>query len=89
MSEQPDNEAWTRYAKALISAMDEVLAEADEELHPLLLETADYWLSVGLAMGTERRKDALRLLFLIEAEERNRAELSADAVAFAAEALEP
>ena len=31
--------------------MREVLAESPEDLHGLLLETADYWLSLGLAIG--------------------------------------
>jgi hypothetical protein len=53
----------------------------------VLMETADYWLSLGLAIGAERPEAATRLLHLIEAEEPERAELTADAQHFVAEAL--
>ncbi len=45
--------------------MREVLQETPDEVHPALLETADYWLSLGLAMGLERPGEADRLLSLI------------------------
>jgi hypothetical protein len=67
--------------------MAEVLAEFPEELRPHALETADYWISVGLAIGLERRREARRLLELIEAEEMERLELIDDATAFVQEAL--
>jgi len=79
--------AWDRYGRAIVRGMAEVLAEAPEAVHTLLLETADYWLSVGLAIGAEDRAAADRLLRLIEAEDRGQAELTADATAFVTEAL--
>ena len=60
---------------------------APEDLHPHLLETADYWLSVGLAMGLRRPEDARRLLEVIESEDHDRTELEADAEAFSRDAL--
>jgi hypothetical protein len=51
------------------------------------LETADYWLSLGLAIGTEQPEAAVRLLRLIETEEPERAELTTDAKQFVTEAL--
>ncbi|MHB8685155.1 MAG: hypothetical protein ACYC9X_12620 [Dehalococcoidia bacterium] len=81
-------EGWERYGRAVIRSMQEVLAEAPEDVHALLLETADYWLSLGLAIGLRRPADAERLLALIhggDAVERD--ELDADAAAFSAEAL--
>jgi hypothetical protein len=51
------------------------------------METADYWLSMGLAIGTAHPDAAHRLLRLIEAEEPERAELGTDAEQFIAEAL--
>jgi hypothetical protein len=53
----------------------------------MLLETADYWLSLGLAIGTEQPEMASRLLHLIETEESERVELTVDAQHFVAEAL--
>jgi hypothetical protein len=51
------------------------------------METADYWLSLGLAIGTEQPETARRLLRLIETEEPELLELTADAEHFVAEAL--
>lgn len=79
--------AWNQYGRALIHAMAEITAELPEEFHSIVLETADYWLSLGLAIGTQQRKQALRLLDLIEAEESGRTELAADVEAFCEEAL--
>jgi hypothetical protein len=45
--QEPLGENWGRYGRALIKSMREVLAESPEDLHGLLLETADYWLSLG------------------------------------------
>jgi len=85
--ERRNDEHWKGYGRALLGAMQEVLAESPEELHPYLLETADYWLSVGLAMGLRQPEEARRLLELIESEEGNRTELEADGEASAGEAL--
>jgi hypothetical protein len=79
--------AWTSYGRALTGAMAEVLDEVPEELRPHVLETADYWISVGLTIGLERPHQARRLLALIEAEEAERAALAEDAAAFIEEAL--
>lgn len=78
---------WERYGRAVIGSMLEVLEEAEEEHHPLLLEAADYWLSLGLAIGLSRPNDAERLLGLIEAEDAGRRELNEDAAAFCREAF--
>jgi hypothetical protein len=48
----PSNqEDWERYGRALHRAMAEVLQEFPEEARPNALETADYWISVGLTIG--------------------------------------
>jgi len=78
---------WERYGHALHSAMSEVLEEFPEEARPHALETADYWISVGLTIGLERPHQARRLLELIEAEEAERAALVEDAAAFLEEVL--
>ena len=82
------NDLWTRYGRTLTSAMAEVLDEIPEELRSHVLETADYWISVGLTIGVERPHQARRLLELIEVEEFERATLAEDAAAFIEEALE-
>jgi len=89
VSKMPDEatEEWRRYGSAVIAAMADVLDQAHDESHPVLLETADYWLSLGLTIGVNRPEDGRRLLHLIEAEEPNRKELSADAEAFISEVL--
>jgi hypothetical protein len=79
---------WSRYGKTLMRAMAEVLDEIPEELHSHVLETADYWISVGLTIGLERPHQARRLLELIEVDESERATLAEDAAAFIEEALE-
>ena len=79
--------AWRRYATALVHSMEDVRAETPEDVHTLLMETADYWLSLGLAIGTEQPEMASRLLRLIETEEPELVELNADAQHFVAEAL--
>ena len=78
---------WERYGRALHAAMAEVLEEFPEEVRPQALETADYWISVGLTIGLERPHQARRLLELIEAEEAERVALAEDAAAFVEEAL--
>ena len=80
-------EAWNRYGKALTRAMAEVLEEVPEEVRPHVLETADYWISMGLTIGLERPHQARLLLELIEAEEIERAALAEDAASFVEEAL--
>jgi hypothetical protein len=81
------SEAWTTYGRALTGAMAGVLDEIPEELRPHVLETADYWISVGLTLGLERPHQARLLLEVIEAEEAERAALAEDAAAFIEEAL--
>jgi hypothetical protein len=82
-----DGDGWQRYGRAIMGAMAEVLAELPEEARPHALETADYWLSVGLVIGLERPTEASKLLQLIEADENERAALSHDGAGFIAEAL--
>jgi hypothetical protein len=81
------NGAWERYGRALTGAMSEVLGELPEESRAHALETADYWLSVGLVIGLERPAEARRLLALIEEDEAERAALGTDAASFVEEAL--
>jgi hypothetical protein len=78
---------WRRYGAALTGAMTEVLEELPEEARAHALETADYWLSVGITLGLERPDQARELLGLIEADEGERAALVDDAAAFLDEAL--
>jgi hypothetical protein len=73
------NDEWARYGRALIGAMTEVLDETPPEMHANLLETADYWLSVGLALGVRDPAQAQQLLAVIEAHEAERGELAGDA----------
>ncbi len=89
MTRQPSIE-WQRYGGALIRAMAEVLRETPEESHPLLLETADYWLSLGLALGIARPNEARRLLDLLLShdEQESRAELEKDGVELCGEVLQ-
>ncbi len=82
-----DDPRWQRYGAALTRSMREVLDELPEDVRPHALETADYWLSVGIALGLEKPEPARRLLELIEADETERAALAEDAAAFADEAL--
>ena len=79
---------WDRYGRALLQGMQEVLNETPAELHSMLLETADYWLSLGLAVGASDAEAAQRLLAVIESEEPERAELADDAAQFVSDALE-
>ena len=59
--------------------MTEVLEETPEEIHANLLETADYWLSLGLVLGIHEPDRGRRLLHLIEQHEAERGELQKDA----------
>lgn len=81
------DDRWERYGRAMLQAMQEVLAETPADLHPLLLETADYWLSLGLAIGRSDPDAAAGLLDVIEADGPERSELDDDAAQFAANAL--
>jgi hypothetical protein len=76
-----------RYGRAVHRAMAELLDEFPENVRPHAVEVADYWLSLGLAIGLEHASEAQRLLGLIEANEEEMAELSHDADAFLEEAL--
>jgi hypothetical protein len=76
-----------RYGRALIGAMAEVLDEIPDDLRPHVLETADYWLSVGLTLALERPTEARALLELVERETTERAAIAEDAAAFLAEVL--
>ncbi|MGD0863654.1 MAG: hypothetical protein ABSA21_13025 [Candidatus Limnocylindrales bacterium] len=80
-------DGWERYGRALTRAMAEVLEEFPEESRPNALETADYWISVGLTLGLERPHQARQLLELIEADGSERIALEKDAAAFIEEAL--
>lgn len=84
------SEEWKRYGLAVIRSMSEVLEETPAESHSLLLETADYWLSLGLACGMARPGEAARLLALIQAhdEEETREELEKDAAELCGEVFE-
>ena len=82
------DERWQRYGRALLHSMADVREETPEDVHTLLMETADYWLSLGLAIGATQPEAASRLLQLIESDERERDELTADAEHFIAEALQ-
>ena len=80
--------AWERYGRAVITSMSQVLEEAHEDAHAQVLETADYWLSLGLAIALRRPADAERLLAIIVShDEEPRSEIDQDADAFCAEAL--
>ena len=63
----------------MIDSMSEVLAETPDEAHANLLETADYWLSLGLVLGLRDPAQASQLLQVIEAHEAERGELERDA----------
>jgi hypothetical protein len=73
------DDEWTRYGRALIGAMSEVLDETPPQTHANLLETADYWLSIGLALGLGDPSQAQQLLAVIEAHEAERGALASDA----------
>ena len=59
--------------------MSEVLQETPEGMHANLLETADYWLSLGLVLGLRDSGQAKHLLDIIEAEHEERGQLERDA----------
>jgi hypothetical protein len=73
------DDQWARYGRALIASMSEVLVETPDDIHANLLETADYWLSLGLALGLQDPGRARLLLHVIEQHEAERGELQQDA----------
>jgi len=81
------DEQWARYGRALIGSMSEVLTETPDETHANLLETADYWLSLGLVLGLRDPSQATQLLRVIEAHEAERGELERDATSLISQAL--
>ena len=78
MSEKQNGE-WGRYGGAMIEAMLEVLEEADDSHRELLLETADYWLGVGITIGLRRPDQAHTLLGVIHGGDDEGGELLSDA----------
>jgi hypothetical protein len=86
--QEPVGEDWTRYGRAIIESMREVLAESSEDMHGLLLETADYWLSLGLVIGLRKPADAELLLRLIQQDHiEESGELENDGATLCAEVL--
>jgi hypothetical protein len=84
--QEPVGEDWERYGRAVIDSMREVLAESPEDLHGLLLETADYWLSLGLLIGLRKPADAELLLKLIQQNDiEDSGELDSDGAALCTE----
>jgi hypothetical protein len=79
---------WSQYGRALISSMSEVLAETPDDIHANLLETADYWLSLGLVLGLRDPAQARQLLEVIEAHEAERGELERDATGLIGQVFE-
>jgi hypothetical protein len=85
---QQQDAAWDRYGRAVIGSMAEVLRQTEEASHAHMLETADYWLSLGLSIGLGKATDAERLLAVILAHDAEpRAEMEQDADEFCREAL--
>jgi hypothetical protein len=82
------DEQWARYGRALISSMSEVLGETPDEIHANLLETADYWLSLGLVLGLRDPAQAEQLFQVIEAHEAERGELERDAAGLISQVFE-
>jgi hypothetical protein len=79
---------WSQYGRALISSMSEALAETPDDIHANLLETADYWLSLGLVLGLREPAQARQLLQVIEAHEAERGELERDATGLVSQIFE-
>jgi hypothetical protein len=78
---------WERYARALLTTMAAVLGEADERHRELLLETANYWLAMGLVLGLERPDAATRLVSIVEPRAEDQDELREDAHDFIEDAV--
>ena len=79
MDEASAPAGWDAYGRALLTSMSGVLAEVPEGHHAKFLETADFWLALGLATGLERPSEARRLLELMEPDVESRREISRDA----------
>ena len=79
MNEASSPADWDAYGRALLTSMSGVLAEVPEDHHPKFLETADFWLALGLATGLERPSQAKHLLELMEPDQEARTEISLDA----------
>ena len=86
-SEPTPSAEWSRYGGALSVAMSEVVAEVEEDMRPLLVETAEYWLAIGLIVGVHHDDAARRLLHVIERDEKEVTELANDAASFINQAL--
>jgi hypothetical protein len=82
-----NGQGWERYGKAVVATMADVLENVADDHHALLLETADYWLSLGLAIAVTEPDKGNELLSLIETEEGNRTELVADGEEFVRAAI--
>jgi hypothetical protein len=78
------DEEWTRYGRSMIEAMSDVLEEVDDRHRGVLLETADFWLSLGLILGLERPEEARRVVDVLLSQGGDRAELLSDAEDFLA-----
>ena len=76
-----------RYGRAVHRAMAELFDGSPENAQPHAVEVANYWLSLGIAIGLEHASEAQQLLGLIQANGEKMAELSHDARAFIEEAL--
>jgi hypothetical protein len=86
--QEPVGEDWKRYGRAVIESMREVLAESPDEVRSLLLETADYWLSVGLVIGLRQPADAELLLKLMQQDHiEESGELESDGATLCADVL--
>ena len=83
-----DDAQWAQYGRVLIDSMSEVLLETPDETHANLLETADYWLSLGLVLGLRDPVQARQLLQVIEAHEAERGELERDATGLIGQVFE-
>lgn len=79
---------WIRYGNAVSAAMSEVMAEVAGDVRPVVIETAEYWLAIGLIVGIRHEESGRRLLRVIEGDEQEASELAADAAVFISEALE-
>ena len=80
-----EGEAGESYGRALITVMRDVLEAIDEGQREVLLETADFWLRLGLVIGVEHADDARQLLALSQAAADVDGELREDAADFLAE----
>jgi hypothetical protein len=75
------------YGRAVNRAIAELFDGLPENAQPHAIEVANFWLSLGIAIGLEHASEAQQLLGLIEANGERMAELSHDARAFIEDAL--